>query len=144
MKRPISLPAPLLAFAAAAALTAALSPSGISAQGPTPSDYADQPPVTQSDVPAALDFLRAVGDSGPAGPSPETLGAIALKHGITDRRLAFIGIKFMTGTLLLMPDGPSREEVLRGAGNPSNVPDDSEMAVVRGAYGEIRALQGGK
>ncbi|MDR1313854.1 MAG: hypothetical protein LBQ12_09195 [Deltaproteobacteria bacterium] len=99
-----------------------------------PSIFEGQEPLTQKDVPAALDALREMTKDNP---DPQALMMIALSHSITPQRLSFISAKFMTGLALLMPEGPSREDMAREAGTPLAVPDDSELEVIRGVQDEL-------
>ncbi|MDR1037934.1 MAG: hypothetical protein LBT40_15630 [Deltaproteobacteria bacterium] len=140
MIRPSSLPRPWLAASLPLALALALaSAPPLSAQGPPPFIYDDQPPVTQADVPAALEFLRAVGSGDP---TPDDMHEIAVRHNLTDQRLAFIGTKFMTGILMLVPNGPSREDIIKNAGSPLAVPNAAELEIVRGVYDQVRNQPG--
>ncbi|MDR1037941.1 MAG: hypothetical protein LBT40_15665 [Deltaproteobacteria bacterium] len=111
-----------------------LSPVPLSAQGIDPALLENQPPLTQADVPAALAALREMNNDSP---DPARMEAIATEHGITQERLGFLIVKFVSGAALLSPDGPSAAELETQAGTPLAIPTPEEMEVIRGAFDQI-------
>ncbi|MDR1313856.1 MAG: hypothetical protein LBQ12_09205 [Deltaproteobacteria bacterium] len=126
-----------VAFSLALALAAAIAPAAtLSAQeGLNAQIFENQPPLTAADAPAAMEFMAAT-SGGPI--QPDAVRQMAARHNITVERLFFASAKFMTGTLLLNPDGPPREEVARAIGNPRAIPDDAELEVVREALAQAK------
>ncbi|MDR1037940.1 MAG: hypothetical protein LBT40_15660 [Deltaproteobacteria bacterium] len=111
-----------------------LSPPQLSAQQVDPSLFEGQAPVTKADVPAALAAMREMGKDDM---DPARMAAIAGENGITEERLAFLIIKFLSGAALLSPNGPTTSEVAAQMGSPLAVPTPDELEVIRGVYDQI-------
>ncbi|MDR1037942.1 MAG: hypothetical protein LBT40_15670 [Deltaproteobacteria bacterium] len=120
-----------LAFAAAL-----LSGASLRAQEVDPQVFESEPPLTQSDVPAVMDVLKAIA-SEPQAPDFERLAAIAGEHGVSVQRLAYLTTKFQLGVRLLLDEDTSREDLLRQGEPEVLMPDDAELEVIRGALGQL-------
>ncbi|MDR1037943.1 MAG: hypothetical protein LBT40_15675, partial [Deltaproteobacteria bacterium] len=149
---PVSSPSPTASSAPAPALTSATTlaalalatamclagPSPLAAQEDTADRSANLAPLTEADVPAALDALRELANSGGG---KDIMDRIARSHGTTRERLAVITLKVMAGAALAKPGGPDPREMAELGSMPNELmPSVEEMAVIRGTYDQISAI----
>ncbi|MDR1313857.1 MAG: hypothetical protein LBQ12_09210, partial [Deltaproteobacteria bacterium] len=133
---PTALP---LALSAALALAIALLPAPpLSAQEVKIPDevFVGQPPLTEADVPGALELFRAI----TTDPNPQTLMDIGKRHGFDEHRVAYVTTKFGTGLLIVTPGGMTKDQAAEQIGNPLAVPTDSELEVIRGALPQMMGI----
>ncbi|MDR1315101.1 MAG: hypothetical protein LBQ12_15780 [Deltaproteobacteria bacterium] len=134
---PLAASASLAAALALALALASLAPSPLSAQDdPYTEAFRGQAHITEADVPAALELIRAMREDA----SAEEVAAVGLRYGYDEARVAFVATKFSTGLMMLAEDNPlSREEVAAMTGSPLGVPTPAELEVIRGALPQIKA-----
>ncbi|MDR1037936.1 MAG: hypothetical protein LBT40_15640 [Deltaproteobacteria bacterium] len=121
----VAAPAAASFLALAAAL---LSPAAIAAQDLDPAVFEGQPPVTEKEVPAAVEYLLT---SAGGGPTEAELRSIVRRHGISEERLTVVTAKVMAAVIMLAPGGRTRDGTAELMGTPLAVPSDAELAVIR-------------
>jgi hypothetical protein len=124
-----NIPPSRAALTAALAIASALAAQPLGAQDvPFPDEiFRTQPPVTEADVPAALELLAAISaDSDRAG-----LTAIGKRHGLDEARTVYVYTKFSAGFLLLEPAPMSEDAVAEQTGSRRFLPSADELAVMK-------------
>ncbi|MDR2612855.1 MAG: hypothetical protein LBG06_08530 [Deltaproteobacteria bacterium] len=132
------LPLLAAAFAASALVLAAPLPAQDIGASSLPEElFHGQAPVTEADVPAALELLRA----NPENSTAETFYGVGQRHGLDPRRTDYVAVKFLTGVLALTA-GMTRDQVAMQFGTPLAYPTDGELEVVRGNLPAIKSALG--
>ncbi|MDR1036523.1 MAG: hypothetical protein LBT40_08120 [Deltaproteobacteria bacterium] len=139
---------PIPILLAVPVLLALASASPLQAQPPRwdrDSVFRDQAPLSDLDIPAAVELLGLLNSPAGRGPVREAdLAEIAARHGLDSRRLRFAHLKIVAGVASMLAGDLSRSAAVELAGSPMAVPSPQELDVIRWHLPEIAAaLQAG-